>query len=164
MEITKYVLIEVVNTSKSKSEILKKLELSDNGRNRNHLNKLISEFGVSLDILKKNKRINTKFIEKECPVCGKIFETKKTDREKTTCSYSCSNSYFRSGENNPNWKDDSYRTTCFLYHEKKCVVCGEDKIIDVHHYDENKKNNNKENLIEKTVNNYRDDFIKRVMG
>ena len=62
------------------------------------------------------------------------------------------------------------------------MICGEDKIIDVHHYDENKKNNSKENLIplcpthhmywhskykfiiEETVNEYRDNFIKRVMG
>jgi 5-methylcytosine-specific restriction endonuclease McrA len=45
------------------------------------------------------------------------------------------------------WKESAYRTTCFLHHEKKCVVCGEDKIIDVHHYDENKNNNSTENLI-----------------
>ena len=114
MEITKEILMEVVKNSKSKTDILKGLNLKDNGRVRNYLDQLINDFNIDLDILKKNKRINTKFIEKKCPVCGKLFETKKTDREKTTCSYGCSNTFFRSGSNNPNWKDESYRTTCFL--------------------------------------------------
>jgi hypothetical protein len=30
---------------------------------------------------------------------------------------------------------------------KECVICGFDKIVDLHHLDENKKNNSKENLI-----------------
>lgn len=79
---------------------------------------------------------------KECPNCKKMH-----DKEGITCSYGCSNSYFRSGENNPNWKSTSYRSTCFLYHEKKCVACGEEKIVAVHHMDENKNNCSPSNLI-----------------
>ena len=30
---------------------------------------------------------------------------------------------------------------------EKCVVCGFDKVIDIHHLDENKKNNSEKNLI-----------------
>jgi hypothetical protein len=30
---------------------------------------------------------------------------------------------------------------------KKCLVCGFDKVVDLHHLDRNKKNNSKENLI-----------------
>jgi len=40
-----------------------------------------------------------------------------------------------------------YRTLCFKHHKKECVVCGEDKIVAVHHYDHNHNNNNIENLI-----------------
>lgn len=84
---------------------------------------------------------------KECPSCKKMHS-----KDGITCSYGCSNSYFRSGENNPNWKEDSvtprsYRSTCFLHHEKKCIVCGEEKIVAVHHMDENRKNNNPSNLV-----------------
>lgn len=94
------------------------------------------------------KKLKYEKITKACPVCGKKFETKKgIKREKVTCSYSCSNTYFRSGEKNPNWKNEAYRSTCFLYHEKKCLICGENKIVTVHHYDENRKNNKPENLI-----------------
>ena len=65
-----------------------------------------------------------------------------------TCSYSCSNSYFRSGQNNPNYKNgNNYRTICFIYHEQKCIICDEDKIVAVHHYDENHDNNSIDNLV-----------------
>lgn len=81
--------------------------------------------------------------EKRCPVCDKIMKNHKNK----TCSTGCFNRMYRTGEDNPNWKSDSYRSTCFLYHEKKCIICGEDKIVSVHHLDENKKNNSPENLI-----------------
>ena len=87
-------------------------------------------------------------IEKECPVCKTKFITSKgSPREKVTCSHSCANTYFRSGINNPNWNDNSYRSTCFHYHKKECIVCGENKIVEVHHFDENNKNNSPSNLI-----------------
>ena len=180
MYVEKEVLIDLLSKSNSKSALLKYLHLSDNGRNRKHLDKLINEFKLDLSILKVNRRKDTKFINKICPVCESVFETVTGEREKKTCSYSCSTTFFRSGVNNPNWKDEAYRTTCFLYHEHKCVVCGEDKIIDVHHYDENKHNNTKENLIplcpthhkywhsrykylvEKEVEFYRTNFINNI--
>lgn len=87
-------------------------------------------------------------IEKNCPICGTKFTTRKdSPREKMTCSHSCANSYFRSGVNNPNWKENSYRSTCFHFHKKECIVCGENKIVEVHHLDENNKNNSPNNLI-----------------
>ena len=85
-------------------------------------------------------------ITKECPVCKKDFTSFKTEK-KTTCSYACSNKHFRVGEGNGNWKQDTYRSTCFLYHKKKCVICDEEKIVSVHHYNENHKDNRPENLI-----------------
>lgn len=80
-----------------------------------------------------------------CKVCGKAIKDYK--HSKGTCSRSCSNVFFRSGENNGNWKADRYRTTCFEYHKPICIVCGEDKIVAVHHLDENRKNNDPSNLI-----------------
>ena len=79
---------------------------------------------------------------KTCPVCSKQF-----NGNGKTCSYSCSNTFFRSGENNPNWKEEQYRSTCFLHHEKKCVICGENKIVTVHHMNENRNDNRPENLV-----------------
>ena len=81
---------------------------------------------------------------KRCQVCDSIIKNYKTS--KGTCSRACANTLFRSGENNPNWKG-KYQSVCFAHHEKKCVVCGEDKIVAVHHYDHNHENNDPKNLI-----------------
>lgn len=81
----------------------------------------------------------------ECLSCKKSFVPKY--KGTTTCSYACSNTYYQSGTQNGNWKEDSYRTTCFHHHKKECVVCGEDKIVTVHHMNENHKDNRPENLI-----------------
>lgn len=40
-----------------------------------------------------------------------------------------------------------YQTICFAHHAKKCIVCEEERIIEVHHLDENSTNNNPENLV-----------------
>ncbi len=86
-------------------------------------------------------------LEKECPICGKTFIVINNPDavQKTTCSYSCSNSYFRSGLNNPNVSN--YRTICKLYHGSKCIVCNETKLIETHHVDRNHLNNDPSNLI-----------------
>lgn len=83
-------------------------------------------------------------IKKLCVVCNSPIKNWKTN---ITCSYACSNTHFRTGESNGNWKQDSYRTTCFLYHGKKCILCPEENIVEVHHYDENRNNNSPKNLI-----------------
>ena len=111
---------------------------------------------INLDKLSTNmtkSRQKYDRIIKKCPVCDVEFISKKGHiREKITCSHSCSNTYFRSGENNPNWKTGSgnlrpYRKVCFRYHAKKCVVCSENKIVAVHHFDLNHKNDEPKNLI-----------------
>jgi hypothetical protein len=82
--------------------------------------------------------------KKSCPVCDSPIKNYKTSE---TCSYSCANKHFKIGPNNGNWKNESYRSTCFHYHKMECVVCGENNIVEVHHLDESKNNNNPENLI-----------------
>lgn len=36
---------------------------------------------------------------------------------------------------------------CFDYHGKKCIICGEENIVAVHHFDSNHQNNDINNLI-----------------
>ena len=43
--------------------------------------------------------------------------------------------------------DTSHRTICFTYHKKECIICKEQNIVTVHHYDENHLNNDPSNLI-----------------
>ena len=81
----------------------------------------------------------------ECKVCNAPI--KDYTHSKGTCSRSCANTFFRSGSDNGNWKAESYRSLCFVDHAKECVVCGENKIVAVHHYDGNHENNEISNLI-----------------
>lgn len=90
---------------------------------------------------------------KNCEACSKefIWEGRgktKAYKKARFCSRSCSSSV--GGRiKNANLPDSerSYRAICFKYHKKECVVCGEDKIVAVHHYDHNHDNNNPENLV-----------------
>ena len=152
----------VIKECKSKSDVLKRLKLHSNGRNNRKLNIIIESNSMNITHFDKgvSKRVKYKIISRICPVCDCEFKIKEND-DKVTCSYSCSNTYFRSGENNPNWKDISeyyhdlrhpklskkYREICFNNHKHECVICGEDKILDVHHYDGDRTNNKPNNLI-----------------
>lgn len=64
-------------------------------------------------------------------------------RQSKYCSMVCAKS--RTGW----WKENAktYRTIAFQNHQKKCVICSEELIVEVHHLDENKENNSPENLI-----------------
>ena len=141
---------EIFHYSLSKSDVCRALNVPINGQGIRLVNEFIEKYDIDISHFDKGKSKRTKYIEveKECPVCGMIFITRKGHpREKTTCSYSCSNSHFRKGTNNGSWKDESYRSTCFHYHKKECVVCGEKNAVSVHHYDSNRDNNEPENLI-----------------
>jgi len=81
---------------------------------------------------------------KLCPVCDKPIFHYQCNK---TCSFGCANTLFRTGINAGQWKNDSYRSTCFWYHGKKCIICEESNMVHAHHYDENRSNNDPSNLI-----------------
>jgi hypothetical protein len=81
---------------------------------------------------------------KLCEVCGKPIKNYKDS--KGTCSYSCSNKHFRHLRNKPE-KYIKYTTICWQHHKKECVVCGENKIVAVHHFNEDHNDNTISNLV-----------------
>lgn len=40
-----------------------------------------------------------------------------------------------------------YTTVAWRHHKKQCVICGEDKVVAVHHFNENHNDNRPENLV-----------------
>ena len=99
-----------------------------------------------------------------CDYCGKEFLRTPSKLEKSKsglhfCSRECKDNAQRmgSGKDFDNMRPDHYGTTTKNYREKafkeyshECAVCGynEDKdILEVHHIDENRENNEIDNLI-----------------
>lgn len=174
--ITNEKFIEVFNVAESKSDICRKLNILNNGTSFRFINKKIKELNLDIEIINKN-HFNKYHLKKVCPVCSKEFYTDTTSkgRNKICCSYGCSNTYFRSGENNGQYKGsnfsgkDSYKIICFRKHQHKCCVCGEEKIVAVHHYDGNHNNNEISNLVPLCPthhcyihSNYKDEIIDKV--
>lgn len=137
----------VIDKCKTINEAIYSLYGYDNSNSRKKFFEYVVLNDIDISHLRKRKLRYERKI-KECPICGIEFETIINHKhEKITCSHKCANTYFRSGKDNPNWKDSTYRSTCFQYHKKECIICGENKIVAVHHYDENPKNNSIDNLI-----------------
>jgi ribosomal protein L37E len=79
-----------------------------------------------------------------CKRCGR----ERPHHAKGFCA-GCYQSVFRLDENKAwNYQKD-HKISVEEYKEltKKCIICGFDKVVELHHLDENKKNNSKENLI-----------------
>lgn len=141
--------IQAFNSSSSKEEIFRKLNLKSGGHSTKYVNKMVEKLGLSFETLKEN-HFNKYHLKKICPVCGKEFYTDvgEKGRKQECCSYACSNKHFRSGENNGMYhKATRYMTIGFHHHPHKCCVCGEEKIVAIHHYDGNHFNNEPSNLV-----------------
>ena len=141
--------IEATAKATSRNDILRILGIAVKGNNVKKVQQRLDALNISNDVFKRNQLNKVKQL-KTCPVCNKQFYVSKLGKaaNKICCSRGCANTYFRSGENNPTFlKNPRYATICFLNHKKECVVCGEQNIVAVHHFDENHKNNDPANLI-----------------
>ena len=85
---------------------------------------------------------------KVCECCGQEYtwfgrENTKAYTASKFCSRACAN-------NRSNWWQKNakgYRTIAKNNHGLSCAICSFDKIVAVHHIDENRKNNDPKNLI-----------------
>ena len=89
-----------------------------------------------------------------CSSCNTLFDVEEREllfpsKEKYFCSRSCSNSTGGKAKSKKYHSDDvaHYATVAWRYHDKKCIVCGEEKIVAVHHLNENHNDNDPKNLI-----------------
>lgn len=159
MNINKDDFARLCGSCNGAAEVLRRLNLFDNGVNRKKLKELSDRFNVNLPTYKPAPLY--KRVKKICPVCNSEFEALLGNkREKHVCSRSCANSFFRSGKNHPNYgkitKNDSiYRSICFDHHKRECLVCGFNLIVEVHHVDHNKQNNEPKNLVPLCPNHHR---------
>lgn len=92
-------------------------------------------------------------IQLECEYCGKIIfrhpcEIQNNQTGKFYCSQECGNRYKASLMHTQDSKN--YRLKAMKVYPHKCVCCGwdeDERILEVHHINENRENNNIENLV-----------------
>ena len=101
-----------------------------------------------------NELGNYKNFEVVCDCCGNEFFVNEREKqfplkEKYYCSRSCSNSVGGKTKAEKYHGDEvaKYRTVALRHHAHQCIVCGFDKIVDIHHIDENHNNNDPKNLV-----------------
>lgn len=166
-------IIEAVRGSISKADAIRRMGWPENGAAYKRMSKYIDQFQIDTTHFLKSWQISNlrqfgvirkyELVDKECPICGCVFQTYVGHpREKTVCSHACSNTHFRSGEQNGNYKDGlrggpKYRTVCFEYWDKVCAIPGCDwtLVLDVHHVDGNHQNDGPKNLIPLCPNHHR---------
>lgn len=159
-------LREFIKTADSKSAIARWLGFGYSyGSALKYVNELIAEHNLDISHfdagIKRKIKKQTKYetIERICPVCEKQFKTQIGNKEeRQTCSYACSNTYFRSWDDHPNFKESArtYRKHALFHYGEKCSNpdCELTKagisiptiLLDVDHVDSNRGNNAIENL------------------
>jgi hypothetical protein len=118
---------------------LANFKLSNSIKGANQANK---KYGFKKEFTVKCKCCNKNFIVLERE---KLFPKK----EIYFCSRICANSVGGKAKAKKYHYDEvaTYTTIAWRYHEKKCVACGEDKIVAVHHLNEIHSDNDPKNLI-----------------
>lgn len=139
----------VVANSRCKVEVAKKLGVPANGAGARTLRELLETLNCDTSHFGRDKKHPA--IKKNCPVCKNDFVTYEGIKgEKTTCSHGCSNTYYRSGDNNGRRRarksELKYDEICWKFHERKCVVCSESLVVAAHHYNGNHDDNRPENF------------------
>ena len=122
-------------------------------QNRENVNRKVSEA--------MHKRLNSLLGERQLldfvcanPNCGVSFQvpgrTGSTwSNRPRYCTRACASTVGGKAKAEIHHHDGvaSYTTVAWRHHEKKCVVCGEQRIVAVHHYNGDHKDNSPQNLV-----------------
>jgi hypothetical protein len=102
----------------------------------------LNQFGELRNYNVTCENCNTSFIVEE-------REKLHPQKESYYCNRSCANSVGGRAKSDKDYSlgNLNYRTICEKHHEMKCLVCGEEKIVAVHHVDEDHSNNDPKNLV-----------------
>lgn len=97
---------------------------------------------------------NLKYFQVLCQSCNKSFTVREREKqfpkkEKYFCSRSCSNSTGGKAKANKYHYDEiaTYSTVAWRHHQRKCLVCGEERVVAAHHLNEVHSDNRPENLV-----------------
>lgn len=141
------ILKEVAKKSLFKTDFLRNLGCDIKSTDFRDLRRIVDKHKIDIShFVKGHKHLHAPKERRICVICGDPFDIRinlKRESLRKACSVKCGNILFQQDK----LSSGNYKRICFVYHKKECIICGEDKIVAVHHYDENHKNNKKENLI-----------------
>jgi hypothetical protein len=119
--------------------------------------KKLESYALNIEII--NKRVDNKLgkyqmFDVNCQACNKLYYVRERSKSFPSkkyyfCSRNCANSIGGKAKAEKYHYDEvaTYTTVAWRYHEKKCVACGEDKIVAVHHLNEIHSDNDPKNLV-----------------
>lgn len=157
-EIGLVLFVQQVETCYSIGQVAQKLlgySKDSNGTSKKELKEYLISVGINLSHFTVNGSKPQEKITKECPVCKKRFTLIKSAKAlgQVTCSVGCANTYFRTGSNNPNYKESmtvgTYRKRTLDLKGRKCNRCSyqeNEHALVIHHIDRNRDNNIFSNL------------------
>lgn len=138
--------------SSNKTEFAEKLGFTFfNGKISKKITNLLLELNINVNLesfFKKRKSlIKYSLIKKICPICNNEFETLLGHpKEKSTCSHSCSNTYFSSVRHTENSKEKTSKSLITYFKNNpqchlttNCITCG--KEFKTTNWDINRNNN-----------------------
>lgn len=136
---------QAIKNNKTRLDLLKELNITSS-----IYRKLIKKYNIELPKWDRSYYRRTELVTKICKCCEKEFKVKnnKYTAKQQTCSKSCYAKHFR-GRNANHYSEGKsiYRQLCFDKFGKKCLMCNEVEIIEVHHIDRNRNNNEANNLV-----------------
>jgi hypothetical protein len=143
-------LLNILDREKTLAKVCFELGYSAHGRNTGAL----TIFLATNNILFKNHSQKTKKLEsRNCVHCGTEFYVSvhnKKEYKVLTCSHACSGAYPEFVNNRVIAKvgeAKSYPIIAKRAGLTSCCICGESEVIDIHHLDEDKHNNELSNLV-----------------
>jgi very-short-patch-repair endonuclease len=87
---------KIIKESFSRADVCKKLGIPSNGKGGRKVVEISKQYNIDITHFKLGGSKNRKYkiIDKECPVCKKVFKTEfGHKKEKITCSVGCHNTY-----------------------------------------------------------------------
>ena len=144
-------LQELLNTCTSLGAIAKELGYSTHGRNTSAISVFLRSNGLDFN---KHTSKPIEYETRQCLHCGKDFQVSihnKNTFKVRTCSHYCSANYSEYKLSRVANKIGSLATSYPLVAKRNnltyCGICGESEVIDIHHIDEDRDNNDISNLV-----------------
>lgn len=100
-------LLKIVSGCFDRTDFAKRLGFTYfNGKVSKKIAQLVEQHGLDISHFDQSKKVKARrkypIVKKNCPVCGKEFETQIGNKEeRATCSYSCANTFFSYQKHSP---------------------------------------------------------------